>query len=496
MNNAVDMKKNSALQSDAAKETILKQIAELEKIARGLEPDSTERTKIVGQAAGYIDQFINSLPSAKTYVKGGCENLKAMEIDNGGKPLEQLLNILRNEVDRVGINSASGHQLGYIPAGGIWASSIADMLAAATNRYAGVYYACPGGVIMENQLIKWLCSIVGYPSTAHGNLASGGSIANLIAIQTARDSFKINSANVKQSVIYFTEQAHHCINKALLTTGLHEAVQRIIPMNPNFQMDAEALKHVIKKDKKEGLLPCMVIATAGTTDTGAIDPLDSIADICSENKVWFHVDAAYGGFFMLVDELKDKFKGIEKSDSLVIDPHKGLFIPYGSGVVLIKNGAALLASYSHQAAYMQDAYGYDEISPADCSPELSKHFRGLRMWLPLHLHGLDVFKANLQEKILLCRYFHEGIKEMGFATGPYPELSVTLFRFPEKDANNFNQKLLDSLHDDGRCFFSSTVIKNELWIRCAVLSFRTHLPEIKLALQMIKENVEKIKKFN
>ena len=492
MINKADKMKSSSPGNEYYQEQMTEQISELELTARSLEPAPTERARIMGQAAAYIDQFINTLPTAKTYVKGECENLKAMEINSGGKPLEQLLNILRDEVDQVGINSASGHQLGYIPAGGIWASSIADLLAAAANRYAGVYYSCPGGVIMENQLIQWLCSVVGYPATAHGNLTSGGSIANLIAIQTARDSFKINSTNVKQSVIYFTEQAHHCIHKALLTTGLHEAVQRIIPMNPNFQMDAEALKQVIKEDKRAGLQPFLVIATAGTTDTGAIDPLNSIADICAEYKVWFHVDAAYGGFFMLVDEMKAKFKGIEKSDSLVIDPHKGMFIPYGSGVVLIKNTAALLASYSHQASYMQDTYGLDEISPADCSPELSKHFRGLRMWLPLHLHGLEPFKANLMEKILLCRYFYEEIKKMGFETGPFPELSVTLFRYPDND-NNFNQKLLDSLHDDGRCFFSSTSINGKLWIRCAVLSFRTHLPEIKLAIQMIKENLEKIK---
>jgi aromatic-L-amino-acid decarboxylase len=491
MINTADKMKISSSQKESYKDQMLNQIEELEETARSLEPDSSERKKIIEQAAGYIDQFINTLPASKTYIKGECENLKAMEIDSKGKPLGRLLDILHEEVDRVGLNSASGCQLGYIPAGGIWASSIADMLAAATNRYAGVYYACPGGVIIENQLIRWFCSVVGYPVTAHGNLASGGSIANLIAIQTARDSFKINSTNVKQSVIYFTEQTHHCIHKALLTTGLHEAVHRLIPLNPDFQMDVEALKQVIEEDKKAGLQPFIVIATAGTTDTGAIDPLDSIADVCSENKVWFHVDAAYGGFFMLVDEMKAKFKGIEKSDSLVIDPHKGMFIPYGSGVVLIKDAAALLASYSHHASYMQDAYGsYDEISPSDCSPELSKHFRGLRMWLPLHLHGLDTFKANLLEKILLCRYFHEEIKEMGFETGPFPELSVTLFRLPGKDGDDLNQKLLDSLHDDGRCFFSSTIINGKLWIRCAVLSFRTHLQEINLALKMIKENVE------
>ena len=397
-------------------------------------------------------------------------------------------------MDHIGISSASGKHLGYIPSGGIWSSAVADMLAAAANRYTGIYYSSPGSVIMENQIIKWLCSLVGYPSGSHGNLTSGGSIANLIAIKTARDFYKINSDNIKKSVIYFTKHVHHCIHKALNITALHEAVHRIIPMDEDFRMDTTALQNTLEADKRAGLNPFLVIATAGTTDTGAIDPLDKIADLCSEYNTWFHIDCAYGGFFILVDEIKEKFKGIERSDSLVMDPHKSMFIPYGSGIVLVKNTEALLKSFSHTASYMQDSYDLDvdEINPTDCSPELTKHARGLRIWLPLHLHGLEPFRVNLQEKLLLTKYFHEAIKQIGFETGPDPQLSITLFRFPAKNVNEFNQKLVDSLHDDGRYFFSSTEINGELWIRCAVLSFRTHLEEIKQALEMIRENLERI----
>jgi aromatic-L-amino-acid decarboxylase len=161
--------------------------------------------------------------------------------------------------------------------------------------------------------------------------------------------------------------------------------------------------------------------------------------------------------------------------------------------VLVKKSSALLESYSHVAPYMQDTLGHDEISPADCSPELTKHFRGLRLWLPLHLHGLEAFRANLEEKFLLCRYFYTGIKRMGFETGPEPELSVALFRYPAANRDEFNRKLLSAIQADGRCSFSSTEIDGELWIRCAVLNFRSHLPEIKLALKMIGENVERIR---
>ncbi len=468
------------------------QLKELENITRELEPGSTARKEIMEQVTGYVDQFIEVLPGSQAYTKMECENLRGMKFEEEGKPFNKMLNILKTEVDQAGINSASGKHFGYIPGGGLWSSAVADLLAAAANRYVGIYYSSPGAVIIENQLIRWLCSIVDYPAEAHGNLTSGGSIANLIALKAAKDFHKINSSNVKKAVVYFTEQTHHCIDKALNITGLDEAVLRRIPLNDNFQMDTDLLKGTIEADMQDGLSPFLVIGTAGTTDTGAIDPLNLIADICEKYKTWFHVDAAYGGFFMLVNELKEKFNGIARSDSVVMDPHKSLFIPYGSGAVLLKNGKRLLESNSHKASYMQDSYGFDEISPSDSGFELSRHFRGLRLWIPLHLHGVNTFRANLYEKFLLCRYFHKRIKELGFETGPEPELSITFFRLPSDNGNVINQKLLNALQADGRCFFSSTIINDKFWIRCAVLSFRTHLPEIEMALEMIKENLTKI----
>ena len=485
MNN--EIKVFDPVETDA--DNLLLKISELETNSRKLELDSINKFEISNKTNDYINNFIEQLPSEKAYKVKEIKKLKSIKIGDEGKPFEQLLDILRDEVDQAGINSASGKHFGYIPGGGIWSSAVADMLAAATNRYVGIYYSSPGAVTIENQLIRWLCSIVDYPKEAHGNLTSGGSIANLIAVKAARDVHKINSANIKKTVIYLTEHTHHCNYKALNILGLDEAVIRKVPINSKFQMDDRALEKIVEGDIQKGLKPFLVIATAGTTDTGAIDPLDLIADICEKNKIWLHIDAAYGGFFILVDELKEKFKGIERSDSIVMDPHKSLFIPYGSGTVLIKNGKHLLASNSHQASYMQDAYGFDEISPSDSSPELSRHFRGLRMWIPLHLHGISVFRDNLYEKFLLCRYFYNKIKEMGFETGPSPDLSIVCFRFPSKDRELFNKRLIEALLNDGRCFFSSTLIKGEFWIRCAVLSFRSHLSEINTALKMISEKL-------
>ncbi len=468
-------------------------IIELEMIARGLEPDTGKRSEIAGLAFDYVNRFVDSLPSSRAYVDADCPDLRSLKIDDDIIPFTALLDLLKREVNRAGINSSSGANFAYIQSGGTWTSSVADMLAAATNRYAGVYFASPGAVIIENQMIRWMASVAGYPSSAHGNLTSGGSIANLIAIQTARDAFGINSKNVRKTAVYFTSHAHHCIHKALHTTGLDETIQRTVPMDSGFRMNVHALRDLLAADRKKGIRPFLVVASAGTTDTGSVDPLDQIAGLCSEYEAWFHVDAAYGGFFLLLDKMKNKFKGIEKSDSLVMDPHKGLFLPFGIGAVLFRNAGALLASNMQSAAYMQDVSGSDEISPADSGPELTKHFRGLRMWLPLHLHGVDVFKANLEEKLLLSRYFNEEIGKMGFETGPEPDLSISLFRFPSKDRNDFNRRLLDAIRSDGRVFFSSTTIDGEFWIRCAVLSFRSHLDEISLALRVISDKMNELR---
>jgi glutamate/tyrosine decarboxylase-like PLP-dependent enzyme len=281
-----------------------------------------------------------------------------------------------------------------------------------------------------------------------------------------------------------------------------EAIVRNVPMDGHYRMDVGELGKMVVQDVAAGLNPFLVVASAGTTDTGAMDPLEKIGGICQKHDLWFHVDAAYGGFFMLADvenpdgsTIKDTFKGIELSDSLAIDPHKGLFLAYGVGAVLIKNVKAQMTSHYYRANYMQDAdITSDELNPADLSPELTKHWRGLRMWLPLQLYGLKPFKAALEEKIWLCRYFYEEIQKLGFKVGPFPDLSVCIYRFmPESgDANEFNLRLVEHVQRDGRIFISSTSINGEVWLRLAVLSFRTHLREIDILLEVFKEGIDSL----
>ena len=476
---------------------LVSRLADLEEETRLMEPQGEELAALTSEIVEYAHDYLNNIGTKNAYdggvIKG--QDLLAKPFAEEGRELGQLLNILHTDVDSPGINPASGNHLGYIPGGGIYPSAMGDYLAAVVNKYSGIFYASPGAVQLENMVIRWMAKILNFPNTAMGNLTSGGSIANLIAIVTARDAQNISSEKIKQSCIYLTKQAHHSVHKAIRIAGLAEAHLREIDVDDRFRMDVAQLKVQIEADQNAGLLPFLVIGSAGTTDTGAIDPLSNMAEICEQNNLWFHIDAAYGGFFMLVEDQQQKFAGIEKADSITIDPHKGLFLAYGLGAVIVKDIDALKKSHYYQANYMQDAAEIlEEPSPADLSPELTKHFRGLRMWLPLQLFGVTAFRKALEEKILLCQYFYKKIAEAGFEVGPEPELSVCIYRFTEgvENANEFNQQLIKSVQDDGRIYISSTTIDGVFWLRLAVLVFRTHLQTIEDLLIILKEKREQL----
>jgi aromatic-L-amino-acid decarboxylase len=474
---------------------MIERIQRLEKIARQLEPDHLQRKALLDGVTKYADDFLDHIYEIPVYVPTEDEGAGLLDspISDQCTDIGTVLSLIKHNVDRPGLNPASGRHLGYIPGGGIYFSALADYLAAVTNRYAGVHFASPGAVKMENMLLEWMAGIVGYPKSATGNLTSGGSIANLIGIIAARENHELKAKDYASSVIYLTKQLHHTVTRSIRIAGIGECILRFIPMDGHYRMSPEALESSIKKDQSSGLNPWLILASAGTTDVGAVDPLEEIGDIARTHRLWFHVDAAYGAFFALCEEGKKILRGMEKSDSIVMDPHKGLFLPYGSGAVLVKDRTALKQAFAWEASYMQDAMSEeDTISPADLSPELTKHFRALRLWLPLKLVGVAPFRAAIEEKLLLARYFFEEIQKVErFEVGPYPDLSVVTFRYiPKKgDANAFNERLVQEIQRDGRVFLSSTTLDGKYIIRLAVLAFRTHLETIEQALEILAEKV-------
>lgn len=470
---------------------IIAQLKELELKSADLELNEIERTTLINDASKYVNQFINSLIERKGY---SDKEPTSLAIDGSKKSFLELLEVYDKQVVETGIVAASGKHVGYIPGGGIFASSIADFLAAVTNPYASVYYASPGAATIENEVVNWLKQLFSFPDSAVGSLSSGGSTSTLIAFTAARDHHRVKNERVLQSVVYMSEQVHHSTQKALRIIGLEDVVIRYIPLDENHRMDALALNLQIQSDIAANLHPFLIVASAGTTDTGAIDPLDAIADVAQQHQLWFHVDAAYGGFFILTSK-KDQFKGIERADSLIVDPHKGLFLPYGTGAVLIKNKAAALHSNYYEANYMQDATNDALVkSAANISPELTKHFRGLRVWLPLQLHGIAPFVACAEEKLVLVHYFRQRLVDLGFEVGPTPDLSVSYFWYPFKENRDAkNKQLMDAIHQDGEVFLSSSIIKGQFVIRMAILSFRTKKETIDRAVAMVERCLEKIK---
>jgi len=474
---------------------LLSQIRQLERAARPLEPGAAARKRLRKSVIASSERFLRKVETLKAYQETEDKGIGLLRapIAEQGISVDAAIELLEHDVVRPGGHPASGGYLAYIPGGGIYPAALGDYLAAITDKYAGVFFAGPGPVRMENMLLRWVADLLGYPAAAAGNIASGGSIANLTALVTARDAHGLKSADFPKAVVYSSSQTHHSIDKALRITGLGEAQVRRVAIDDRFRMRAEVLEQTIVADRKQGLRPWLVVAAAGTTDTGAVDPLEPIAAICAREGCWLHVDAAYGGFFLLTEQGRAALKGIERSDSVVLDPHKGLFLPWGAGIVVVRNGKALAAAHHSSGHYMQDAMkSPGELSPADLSPELTKHFRALRMWLPLVLLGVKPFRAALDEKLLLARYFRQEIEAVGFEVGPPPDLSIVTFRWARPGAsleqqNRDNEAIVDGVRRDGRIFLSSTMLDGRFTLRMAALGFRTHRRTIDLALKILEE---------
>jgi aromatic-L-amino-acid decarboxylase len=474
------------------------ELRRLEEMARLLDPDAAQREQLMRHVIAHTNDFLEGIPNAPTYSvrPDNGRGLYNSPITEEGIGIDEALRLLEENVDSLGINATSGRYLGYIPGGGLYHAALGDYLAAVGNKYAGLFFAGPGAVRIENMLLRWMADIVGYPDTAGGNLTSGGSLANLTAIVAARDAHGIGPERIGKSVIYVTDHAHHCIHKALHVAGLGDCVRRVVPVDTGYRMDPTALNHAILADQKAGLQPWLIVATAGTTNTGAVDPLSIIADVAASHGLWFHVDGAYGAFFALCPEAQAVLGGMDRSDSLVLDPHKTLFLPYGSGAVLVKERAKLYAAFNAEADYMQNILDdADELSPTDLSPELTRHFRGLRLWLPLKVLGVAPFRAALSEKIQLARHFYERIKRIdGFEVGPYPDLSLVIYRYLPKrgDPDEFNQRLMQAVQNDGRVFFSSTRVDAKLVLRAAIVCFRTHLDDVEEALDVLRRTARQL----
>ena len=466
-----------------------------------LELSEEQMREMTDLAIERISAFIGSLPEQPAYEIDGAEAMARALIEplpEQGEPFEELLARLFDEVIVKAFNTAGPGYLAYIPGGGLYHSALADLIADSVNRFTSIWMPSPGLAQIEAVAVRWLCEIVGYPDGALGLLTTGGSLANFTAIFTARRERL--PENFLSGTIYVSDQVHHSIQKAAILAGFPVSAVREIASDGESRMCLDHLEERIYADRAAGKQPLMIVGTAGTTNTGAVDDLDGLADIAAREDLWFHADAAYGGFFMLTERGRATLSGLERSDSLSLDPHKGMFLPYGTGSLLVRDGEALARAHAVGADYlptMQDDPDFVDFS--EISPELSRDHRGLRVWLPVKMHGIGVFRDQLDEKLDLTAWITEGLRGIdGIEIVAEPQLSLVAFRIvvPAKtpaQLNELNRRFLEAINDRKRIYISGAVVQGDYVARICVLSFRTHIDRMEEALEDIRAVAEELR---
>jgi aromatic-L-amino-acid decarboxylase len=384
-----------------------------------------------------------------------------------------------------GFDPANPGFVGYIPGGGLYAAALGDFLACVLNRYTGVAAPAPALVQLEASVLRWLCDLFGLPPQSQGVLTPGGSMSTLSAVVAARATMLGES--FADGTLYVSDEVHHSVAKAAQIAGLPAAALRVVPTDAALRMDVDALRQLVATDRAKGLRPFLVVASAGTIGTGAVDPLPDIATVAAEEQLWLHVDAAYGGFFQLTDRGRAALTGIERADSITLDPHKGLFLPYGTGCLLARDGETLRHAHEVHADYLprpSDDAGLPDFS--SYTPELTRDFRGLRLWLPLHLHGVQTFVDALDEKLDLAKKVYDELSAIPALDVPWPpDLSLVAFR-PRGGSDDDAQRLLDRINDSGRMWLSAAPVRGQLHLRICILSHRTRPDRIDEALDLIR----------
>ena len=453
-----------------------------------LELDEDTLRRLLDEACSRIVEHVRTLGDQPAQNTAGGLDLARRLAENApetGTGFEGLLDDLFERIVPVSLNTAGPGYLGYIPGGGLLQSAVADLIAGAINRYVGVWLPAPGLAQLELNVVRWLAEMTGLPEGTTGFLTTGGSIANLCAIVTARiDRLGESFGN---GTLYASDQVHHSVTKAARIAGIARDRVRAIPTDERFRMRPAELERAIREDVDRGLTPFLVVASAGTTNTGSVDDLPEIGRIARDAGAWFHVDAAYGGFFHLTERGRTALAGMGDADSLVVDPHKGLFLPYGTGALLVRDGSTLEAAFEETADYMPPASDTSGlVSFSSISPELSRDFRGLRLWLPIKMHGVDAFRRALDEKLDLARYAAERLRKIpGIEIVAEPELSIVAFRAAGPD-DGPTRSLQKRINASKRVFVSSTKLRGHQAIRICVLSFRTHRDRIDEILDLIE----------
>jgi len=380
----------------------------------------------------------------------------------------------------------------HIPCPSSYAGALGGMLAAGTNLFSGSWLGGATICALELTVLRWIAEMLGYDATAGGILTSGGSMANLVGLATART--RAGREALERGVIYVSREGHGSLNKAASILGFPAEAIREINVDQHFRMRPDELQSAIQVDRSQGRLPLVVAANAGTTNTGAIDPLPQIADLCDEHGVWFHIDAAYGGFAAITPQARDRLQGMTRADSLTLDPHKWLYCPMGTGCALVRDVTLLEQTFSAQGSYLKDL-PTDEVNFLERGPELSRPARVLAVWMVIRSIGRAALADQIDQDLRLARLAAELLGQDDRLEVIEPELSIVAFRHRRSPRETESARaardatLMESTLASGELMLSSTTLGERSTLRMVVMNHRTTADDIRRSVAGIRDRI-------
>lgn len=422
------------------------------------------------------------------------------------QPMEAILREVENNIFGNSTLYLTPRFLGYINTGGNQAAVLAELLASAVNQICAKWHFSPAASEVERRVIRWIAQFIGYAPEAGGCLLSGGSAGNLVGLAVARKQrapFDVASLGMRGGppvTIYLSQEGHASLEKSVVLLGMGLNQLRRIAVLDDFTIELEALEKQVSEDRKNGYHPICVVGNAGTTNTGAVDPLDALAEFCRKQDLWFHVDAAYGGPAAGTKTAGRLFWGLGRADSVVVNPHKWLYVPAEAGCILVRESRALRDTFQVVADYLReesDAGGDGPLDFKDYGPQLHRNFRALKVWMTFKAYGARKLRAAIESNIEIMQYLAERIDQSQdfVRLAPVP-LSVVCFQYrtPDKSVHGdqkyldrLNNQLAEALEKDGRVFLSGTKILGKRVLRACSVNHRLRREDVDFLLEVVRE---------
>lgn len=407
--------------------------------------------------------------------EGQMDKVKAWDIPKDGRSAKEVVEKMMLDVYQYRGDSNHPRFFGFVPGPASSISWLGDIMTSAYNIHAGGSKLAPMVNCIEQKLLRWLCDQVGFGAQAGGVFVSGGSMANITALTAARDN-KLDDETLHLGVAYISDQTHSSVAKGLRIIGIPNKRIRKIPTNPDFTIRTDLLEEQIQKDSKDGLIPFVIIGTAGTTNTGSIDPLKELSTIAKRYQMWFHIDGAYGASILLSPKYKHLLEGAELADSISWDAHKWLYQTYGCAMVLVNDVQHLFHSFHVNPEYLKDIEGdLDHINTWDIGMELTRPARGLKLWLTLQILGIDLIGSAIEHGFQLADWAEEAVRELPDWEIVSPsQLAMVNFRFAPKglskeQTDTLNEQISKKILDNGYAAVFTTVLHGQAVLRICAL---------------------------